>query len=549
VRHKLLLFKFLSFLIFVFIVGLVAGNAGAQEPVCPPGFDWRRMTGVGCVQSNCLVITHAKLSYTSACICQDGYKACTEPVDYDTFDGSLCGPNCPASTLVACVPPDAPCPSEEIQSTPAPTESAGDENEGAASEIDDSSTDNDDTSSDDNDSSSDDDDSSSRQDSDFDDFIRRLEEFITGTRHPSDGSEGQEAAGAVTATGLLTAWVLINILSGSDISNALGQILGGGGAPDLGGIQAAQTPGVPGIGTSADLSGTAPAQPPGSVKDQAGAQAGGSANLPQDKWVEALNDKFQQTVKDAVKDGWYVRNPTFIHKIWNNFPVTSTLIESVRGLKGGQCGEMADNGQKWIQKWAEQTYGPGVVVDQIWIGESSSRYPDGFTGAADALYQDNHTATRILLPNGDSYVIDYWDGIIQYRDDGDAALQNIKPVPEHEWINKWRDAIETTNDPADICNINAVQESLRSHISSFDARHPSLAAAGSPESYIENQRVVEQAIQDWSNSNPNLSPELKNTIIANWRKNGGMWGRFRPDPPLDPASAVAEAIVNVQTGN
>jgi hypothetical protein len=527
-------FQYLGIVIILFLAALATSRAGAQEPACPPGFDWQRMSGVGCVQSDCFDIPNAKLSYTSACICQDGYKDCSEPVDYEGFDRSLCGPNCPSSTLVACVPLDAPCPGEESSLT-----------SGGGSKSDEET----------DDSRSRDEDFSSDSGDGFEEFVEILEELVTGTNRPSTGSEGQQAAGAVTATGLLTAWVLINLLSGTDLSSLLGQLFGGGSPGGPGGVQAAQTPPLSGIGAVGVPSSLSAAQTPGTGAGQTatgkpapqGPTQGGP--IPQGEWVEALGDKFQETVKEAVKDGWYVRNPTWYQQIWNNFPISSTLIETLRGLKGGQCGEMAANGQKWIQKWAEQTYGPGVVVDQIWIGESSSRYPEGFSGAADALYQDNHVANRVILPNGDSYVIDFWDGIIQFRDHGDAAIQNIKPVPENEWIHKWRGAIETSGDPADICNLNSLQESLRAHVASFDARHPSFAAASSTENYLENQRLVDQAIQDWRNSNPNLSPEIKDTIINNWRKNGSMWGMHRPDPPLDPASAVAEAYYSVSSGN
>ena len=96
-------------LFFVLLLGVV--NASAIE--CPPGFKWVRMSGVGCVQENCMEIENAKLSYTSSCICIDGYKGCYESVDYTNFDKSKCGPNCPYSRLVACVKPGEPCPDQK----------------------------------------------------------------------------------------------------------------------------------------------------------------------------------------------------------------------------------------------------------------------------------------------------------------------------------------------------------------------------------------------------------------------------------------------------
>ena len=96
-------------LFFVLLLGVV--NTSAIE--CPPGFKWVRMSGVGCVQENCMEIENAKLSYTGSCICNDGYKGCYESVDYTNFDTSKCFPNCPGARLVACVKPDEPCPPKE----------------------------------------------------------------------------------------------------------------------------------------------------------------------------------------------------------------------------------------------------------------------------------------------------------------------------------------------------------------------------------------------------------------------------------------------------
>ena len=45
-------------IIFLFLILPGVVNAGAVE--CPPGFNWVRMSGVGCVQEDTLSIAHAK---------------------------------------------------------------------------------------------------------------------------------------------------------------------------------------------------------------------------------------------------------------------------------------------------------------------------------------------------------------------------------------------------------------------------------------------------------------------------------------------------------
>jgi hypothetical protein len=128
--HRLLL---LVALLLVLTLGPhVIEQARAQGPECPPGFKWARMSGVGCMQANCPSIANAKYTYTGHCTCVEGYKDCSKPVDYTTFDKSKCGPNCPVSELVACVKPDAPCPGE--QPAPGPGQEKGAEPAGPATE-------------------------------------------------------------------------------------------------------------------------------------------------------------------------------------------------------------------------------------------------------------------------------------------------------------------------------------------------------------------------------------------------------------------------------
>lgn len=92
---------------------LLFASASAQAIECPPGFEWRRMSGVGCVQKDCVSVG-GSYGYTSNCFCRDK-RSCYEPVDYEFFDGGKCHPNCPYSRLVGCVEPGEKCPHEIMQ--------------------------------------------------------------------------------------------------------------------------------------------------------------------------------------------------------------------------------------------------------------------------------------------------------------------------------------------------------------------------------------------------------------------------------------------------
>lgn len=190
---KLRLLLLLTVIITLFLGTPSIKEAQAQEPECPPGFEWQRMSGVGCVQSDCTQIPFAHLSYTSACICQDGYKACYEPVD---SSGYACGPNCPVSRLTACVQPEAACPGEQtapVEDPPEPSNiiPGGDTGEEPAEALPSQT-----------------------------DLFQDLEDFLAGEGITSP-TPGQITATGLTLSALLGTWVLINLLSGIPVKTSL----------------------------------------------------------------------------------------------------------------------------------------------------------------------------------------------------------------------------------------------------------------------------------------------------------------------------------------
>lgn len=120
-----------SLSLMLFVGGLLAAvlalgwvqdtQAQDEGPVCPPGFVWERMSGVGCVQEDCAE-AGGRYTYESNCICSEGMKSCYEPVLYDNFDQESCGIFCPGSRLVACVDQGGLCPGEQAPEILEPTE-------------------------------------------------------------------------------------------------------------------------------------------------------------------------------------------------------------------------------------------------------------------------------------------------------------------------------------------------------------------------------------------------------------------------------------------
>jgi len=495
------------------------------------------MSGVGCVQIGCTSIANAKLSYTRACICLDGFKGCYEPVD---SSGANCGPNCPYSRLVACVDSGALCPGEEptAEPDPEPTEDPTTEpNPQPSPEADPEPS-----------VAVDTDPGDQGQD---DGLVNDLAEFLAG-EGVTDPSAGQAAAGGVALSTLIATWVLINALSGTPISELLqavglwGQKPGSSATPQPGAgtatpsgpqIQQAQVPGIP-LSTSGVVPGRGPqpgrpaqpAVPPtaGATPPVAPAQQTPSApkppaeEVPPDRFpddadplkVQQLTQRFQDVVADKIREGYYVRNTGLINKIWNQTIGRGSDI--ISGHKGGQCGEFADWGAKWSEPIVKEIFGDAAIVDTVYIGETSTRYPDGFLNAADALYEANHAATRVILPTGESYILDYWaavgdqqmelgtDYAHQLIFDEPRQRDRIQLIPEKDWIATWKQKIGPNDSEAH--NMHYAMSELQS-------------------AYNSNLSEVE-AIQAWRNQRyPGVPPHQMQTILNNWHRNNVHWER------------------------
>lgn len=63
--------------LLLLVLSQQARGASPTPAVCPDGFHWERMSGVGCVQTK--LPPHAQYSYTSAAICSDPYVAVWAP--------------------------------------------------------------------------------------------------------------------------------------------------------------------------------------------------------------------------------------------------------------------------------------------------------------------------------------------------------------------------------------------------------------------------------------------------------------------------------------
>ena len=87
----------------------------------------------------------------------------------------------------------------------------------------------------------------------------------------------------------------------------------------------------------------------------------------------------------------------------------------------------------------------GVELVASLRDDLGKRRGTGFVDWTDAVYRDNHIANRITFPNGERYVIDYWES---------AASGKPEVIPEKEWVQKWQkklayDAVVQQSDQMD----------------------------------------------------------------------------------------------------
>jgi hypothetical protein len=140
-----------------------------------------------------------------------------------------------------------------------------------------------------------------------------------------------------------------------------------------------------------------------------------------------LRGRVDNILKEKIAEGYTVINPDWI-RIWHRtilggrlFTVVPSIYDATEyfGLQAprGRCGEFARWGQKWIREDATKIFGEGTYVDQIALN------PDGWS---------NHAATQITTPQGQKYIVDFWEGTHK----GTAQIYS-----EAEWMAKWRDKL------------------------------------------------------------------------------------------------------------
>ncbi len=126
-----------------------------------------------------------------------------------------------------------------------------------------------------------------------------------------------------------------------------------------------------------------------------------------------LTKDVQDFITKLAKDGVYVSNATNFQKVWYNFPLKGHLSDWAFGAKRFYCEEALKAGQTMLENTLQAQFGKDVQLGQIFIERHSYL---------------NHTANVVEFPNGDKYVVDIWQSLV----DGKPAI-----VKQADWVKTW----------------------------------------------------------------------------------------------------------------
>jgi hypothetical protein len=141
---------------------------------------------------------------------------------------------------------------------------------------------------------------------------------------------------------------------------------------------------------------------------------------------------FEQTVRERIAEGYYVKNYSFIRHVRTAAAALNPFLDKSRG---GRCGEYGEWGMKWIKPCVDR-HVPGAIVDDLIVEEKSSAHKKHWRDTLDSMYEANHRATRVVLPDGRRFVVDYWQGV----GSGQPAL-----MPQSQWVRLWKERIGSSD--------------------------------------------------------------------------------------------------------
>jgi hypothetical protein len=138
--------------------------------------------------------------------------------------------------------------------------------------------------------------------------------------------------------------------------------------------------------------------------------------------------QFAAETKQMAKDGYWVRNP-YNSKIIDK----ANMLISPLDEKGVRCQDLVELKEDHVRQLVKQKFGDGAIVDQVVVDEKSSVSGQGIRDSLDAVLEYNHTAIRVITPDGKAYIVDYWQAL---HDKGTGTGLIMRT--EENWAASWK---------------------------------------------------------------------------------------------------------------
>ena len=124
----------------------------------------------------------------------------------------------------------------------------------------------------------------------------------------------------------------------------------------------------------------------------------------------------QNLIDKLKKEGAYVSNATYVGKVWYNLPIKAQLSDKLFGTERMYCQQALEKGNEGL-KDLKEAFGKDVKLGSIFIERNGML---------------NHTAKLVEFPNGDRYVVDIWQSMV----DGIPRI-----FAEKDWTRNWTEQL------------------------------------------------------------------------------------------------------------
>ena len=143
-------------------------------------------------------------------------------------------------------------------------------------------------------------------------------------------------------------------------------------------------------------------------------------------FVGPLEDAFRSKVAEKKNEGYHTGRDDTVRSDWAEHAMDGHYWDSQTQFN---VKDAAIRGELWSEEFTRSITGAKSWLAGISISYKLPFEPKDVIEWLQIIVENNHLATRVILPDGSRMVLDYWTAI----SGGDPRL-----LPEPEWIRLWR---------------------------------------------------------------------------------------------------------------